>query len=218
MDSKDNFIPEIKTPGAGGWKQVVATMILSIGVGLAVYMILFERAAGDSTIAAILLLGVAALFYLVIVSNLIRGWVLHGYQVRLGECGVTYRNLFGRERSFQYAKVQSVKRMSGRYAIEFITADSVYAFNPNIDYIGFLNDYVLERIDPSAEIDSNSVSQFRNRGDLWIYGRAYPFSTQYGAEEISQIEGAVNNQRARLMESGILHLDIEYKDAREGAL
>jgi hypothetical protein len=204
----------LQTSTSGGWKQIVATVVLSIGVSLALYMLFFESRPEDPIYLKAIVVIIALLFYWRIVGSLARSWLRDAYQLQLDGGRIVARTLFGKVFQVSLGEIVNVKQLSGRHALLFETKDRVFAINPAMDYIGFIYDYILERIPANASVDSKIVEKLRCNGGAWSYTRTYPFATSYTPEQSAEITRIVEDQRGRLVKSGILQSDVFYGDAR----
>ncbi len=214
MQRSDKSLLVFKTVNDAKWQQVVAVVLLSAGVMLGVYLAAFEARAEDSIYIRLVLICVGLLFLYRIVGNLVRGWFRDAYEVSLDDDELLFKNLFGTEYSIRYADILRVQRIPGRLALQYSTADRNFGFCPAIDFLGYLNDFILMQIPSIAEAEKGLIEKLRSNSTRWRYTRTYPFSTNYESGKLEELERSVAEQKRYLIETGVLDSDVFYGDER----
>jgi hypothetical protein len=126
----------------------------------------------------------------------IRGNLIRGYP------------LFGHGRAANIKRITAIYRSRdwGVRTLEFRDRNGrKFCIHGEVDYFGFIWDYILERVSPECTVDWAFVKKRRNLSGVWIYTRRYPYKTEYPLGYLWPLRQVVAKQRERLVAEGKLH-------------
>lgn len=144
-------------------------------------------------------------------------WFLYMYTVELYEDKLTGYNLFGRKQEFQFKDIKNIGRSKSIYNVGYDeeivdVKENAYRINGDIDYAGFILDYIIERCKDTAKIDYKFLDKRKERPSSWKYTRRMPFDTKYDDGYLEWLEPVVNAQKEKLIARGDLKPEVLYGD------
>jgi len=151
---------------------------------------------------AVILFGLQALL------NFARSFRIEAHTVFLYGDLIRGYPLFGKSRRARISQISTIyeSRDWGISSLEFRdSAGLKFRIFGELDYLGFVWDYILERVGPECHIDQEFVKKKRNLSGYWIYTRRYPYKTEYPIGYLWPLRDVVTEQRKRLVKEGKLH-------------
>ncbi len=163
-----------------------------------------------------IILYVFAVGGLVVLFRLARCWFTACYTIQITDAKLIGWNLWGQASELELPKIYSAQSMWGFLQFR-LNADQEKPFiiYGNVDYYGFIMDYIFDRMSPGAKVDKQYLYKLRQMTRFWKYTKQLPgtgwyFQTKYEPGYIEKLEVIVSKQREDLIRRGVLREDAFY--------
>lgn len=154
---------------------------------------------------------------------LISYWFKSYYTIELFEDRFTGYNLFGKKTGLHFTSIIKITKYKSFFNFGYDLmildkTDKKHIINGDIDYDGFIHDYIIERCKDNAEIDYKFLEKIRSVPSRWKYTRRLNFDTKYENGYLKWLEPVVEAQKEMLIARGYLKADVFYGDKAKDLL
>jgi len=214
-----------KTPAKYAKKQIsAATIFVLIFIWVTIDLSYNSINEFQSISIGELLIRIIALFSLVfsllMIFYIIFFWFSCAYTLVLDGNTIKGYNLFNRGKEFRVDDLIEIKLFKvlfgfGKLPYYCDHQERKLMIIGDMDYEGFINDYILDQIADRTNINHevmSKINSIRSNGKTWLYTRRDPFTTEYEDGYLEWLLPVVEKQKQRMIEKGILRDDIFYGD------
>jgi hypothetical protein len=201
-----------KTQRSFGWLQVVYVHIMLVGIFGVIAILLFGPLnPNESKFWAYLLLALL-LFPIYALFTFYPRWSDQLIEVAITGDKIVGETVFGKKKEFKISEITTARKHPKRINIQLENSEDKYVFNPNLDFLGFLLDYIFLR---NPNIILNDAAELRKDYIFWSYTREAEFNTKYPDGYLDSFIPHLKEQKEYLMKKGILEEGIFYGNDRD---
>ena len=195
------------------WFQVFAVNMLQIGI-IFIYVLYFVAPINQEesvwwariglTIMGLVFFGLFSFYWT---------WPRQLVEVEIEENILRGKNVFGTRKEVPIDTITEVFIKSGNVYFR-VTNSDFFCFNPNMDFLGFLIDFLL------IQRSFNSISEeiekkYRSDPGFWSYTRENPYDAPYPEGYLDWFVPKLEQQKELLIGRGILKRNVFYGDNRD---
>ena len=204
-----------RTAKSFGWLQIVYVGILFFGSIGVILLFSFGPVDPDESRLWSILLIVLLLFSLYSLSGFLRRWPIQINEVIIEGDWVSGKTVFGKPKEFRISNLTGARKHPSWINVQLESGEETFLFNPNMDFLGFLLDYIFIQ-NPSIQL--NDSAELRNDYIFWSYTREPEFNTKYPDGYLESFIPILIEQREKLKTEGILEKDVFYGNDRDPLL
>lgn len=185
-------------------------VVFVIGLFIIVLSFLWQVFAGgyyqtDPLQSFVLVLG-ACFFTWTILFSVALSWFNDMSVVTVDGERLIGKPLFGSKVELLVSEIVEVENIrAGFIGFAFNTKEGIrFAPSMNIDFRGFIYDYILERLPAGATYDAEKVRELRKKPNYWHYSRSLYKAAEYSSSELTAIQEAAQAQFDEFKTRGLL--------------
>jgi hypothetical protein len=161
-DERDEHKLEFHSTSYFGWQSIPVLIIVGIGMIFSIIYALFYS-NGKDALAVLIFGSIASLYALYSLGLGVYHYIVDVYDLNIIDGRLVGTGMFGiRQFEMEIRQIKKIKKTWDMEGLDFYDGEgNRVIINGNIDFIGFIYDYILERINPEAEVDWEFIKQKR---------------------------------------------------------